>query len=85
MQRTNIYLEERQAAGLDAVARREGVTRAEVVRRYVDRGLGSDLGDLAGDLEVIERTSGCLADDADLDVERGDGDRAAHLERMWSL
>ena len=85
MQRTNIYLEERQAVGLDEVARREGVTRAQVVRRYVDRGLVADLDDLEGDLAVIAQTAGCLRRDEALEVERGDGERAAHLDRMWSL
>lgn len=39
MQRTNIYLEERQAEAMDLLARQEGVSRAEIVRRLIDEGL----------------------------------------------
>ena len=38
MQRTNIYLDERQVEALDRLAQTEGVSRAEVIRRLLDRG-----------------------------------------------
>jgi hypothetical protein len=37
MQRTQIYLEEEQARALDRIARRRGVSRAEVLRLAADR------------------------------------------------
>ena len=43
MQRTNIYLEDRQTAVLDRLAAEEGISRAELIRRILDRALqGSD-------------------------------------------
>lgn len=83
MHRTNIYLEERQTTALDAVARRQGVTRAEVVRRMIDEGLEAVVGDLADDLAVIDASFGVLADAGALPLERGTGSRDEHLARLW--
>lgn len=86
MQRTNIYLEERQTAALDVVARRDGVTRAEVVRRLIDRGLEAEERSLGGDLEAIAASAGALADEEwDPPLEDEGSDRARHLARMWQL
>jgi hypothetical protein len=43
MQRTNIYLEDRQTVALDRLAAEEGISRAELIRRILDRALqGAD-------------------------------------------
>ncbi len=80
MQRTNIYLERRQTEALDRLAAAERVTRAEIIRRLLDRALvGED--DLASDLAAIDASFGALAD---VDVPaRGEDDRQRHLDRMW--
>ena len=83
MQRTNIYLEERQAVALDQVARRQGVTRAAVVRRYVDQGLTSEQDDVEGDVAALQESFGVLADEDVVAVERSDGERARRLWRLW--
>jgi hypothetical protein len=40
MQRTNIYLDDSQVADLDRITRDEAISRAAVIRRLTDRGLG---------------------------------------------
>ena len=42
MQRTNIYLEERQTRALNRLATAAGVSRAEMLRRILDRGLAGE-------------------------------------------
>ncbi|HZY75028.1 MAG TPA: CopG family transcriptional regulator [Jatrophihabitantaceae bacterium] len=80
MQRTNLYLDERQTAALDQISRAQGISRAEVVRRVIDRSLASEPADLDGDLAAIESSFGVLAD---LDLPtRGPDARAAHLEEI---
>lgn len=80
MKRTNLYLDEAQAAALDEVAGAEGISRAELVRRLVDRGLGAAPGDLEADLAAIELSFGVLS--GDRPPARGADARAAHLDRM---
>lgn len=83
MHRTNIFLEERQIAALDAQARREGSTRAEVIRRLVDQGLAQLNHDLEQDLAAIDASFGVLGEE-DLTYDRvRDGDREQYLERIW--
>jgi metal-responsive CopG/Arc/MetJ family transcriptional regulator len=83
MMRTNIYLEDRQTAMLDRIAAEEGVSRAEVIRRLLDRALAGRDDDLAADLAAIDESFGILSD---LDVPaRGAGDREEHLARMWQV
>jgi hypothetical protein len=80
MQRTNIYLEDRQTAALDRVAAAEGVSRAEVIRRLIDEGLDGRSADLSVDLAWIEGSFGV---EADLDVpDRGPGAREDAWERI---
>jgi Ribbon-helix-helix protein, copG family len=81
MTRTNIYLEDRQTAALDRIAAEEGVSRAEVIRRLIDRALAGRDDDLAVDLAAIEESFGVL-EDADIPA-RGAGDREKHLARVW--
>jgi len=86
MQRTNIYLEARQTEALDRMAADEGISRAEVIRRLLDRALAGGDDDLRNALDVIDDSFGLLADrDPDeLEVDRNDGERGRHLSRIWS-
>lgn len=81
MRRTNIYLESTQTAKLDRLAAEEGVSRAEIIRRLLDRALAGDEDDRARDLAVIDLAFGALAD-VEL-VEREPGARERHLARVW--
>jgi metal-responsive CopG/Arc/MetJ family transcriptional regulator len=83
MTRTNIYLEDRQTAMLDRLASQEGVSRAEVIRRLLDRALAGRDDDLAADLAAIDESFGVL-EDADMPA-RGGGERAEHLAHMWRI
>ncbi len=83
MHRTNIYLEDSQVSALDAVARREGTTRAEVVRRLIDRGLAEDRSTVDRDLAVLREAFGALRGDLD-DPVRADGARGEHLDVIWA-
>lgn len=80
MKRTNLYLDEAQSAAIDEVARAEGISRAELVRRLIDRGIGAAPTDLEADLAAIEESFGVLAGD-DF-AARGPDARAAHLDRV---
>lgn len=84
MDRTNIYLSAELRAALDARARVEGTSRAEVIRRLLDRALRDEAEDLNTDLAAITASFGALRDEP-LVVDRADGDRGAHLERMAAL
>ncbi len=81
MQRTNIYLEARQTELLDGIAAQEGVSRAEVIRRIIDRALAGSDDDLTAGLTAIDQSFGVL-EEADVPV-RDSGDRERHLARMW--
>ena len=82
MKRTNIYLAEAQSAALDQVAHAQGISRAELIRRLVDRGVaGSDADDLEADLSAIRDSFGVLRDE-DVPLVRGPDERARHLERV---
>lgn len=48
--RTSIYLEEAQAAALDQAALARGISRAELVRQLIDKGIGGSASDLEADL-----------------------------------
>lgn len=82
MQRTNIYLDDAQIEALDRLAGDEGVSRAEIVRRLLDRSLAGDDRDLAADLQAIDESFGALRD-ADISFDRGPDGRAAHLDELW--
>lgn len=81
MKRTNIYLDEDQTVALDRLAAQEGVSRAELIRRLLDRVLANADENLAADLRAIDDSFGALRD---IDVpERGQGAREDHLARVW--
>jgi hypothetical protein len=86
MQRTNIYLADDQIAALDEMAATRGVSRAEVVRAFIQQGLSGKQG-LDGDLTAITRAFGSLRDvqPEELEPLRGSGDRERHLDRVRSL
>lgn len=81
MRRTNIYLDEAQTASLDQLAEQEGISRAELIRRLIDRALTGDDVSRAADLAAIEDSFGTVRD---LDsTSRGAGEREEHLARIW--
>ena len=81
MRRTNIYLTDEQVAQLDRRARAEGVSRAELIRQLLDRLLRSESDRLSADVAAIDESFGMLAD-AEIELDRADGARGAHLERV---
>jgi Ribbon-helix-helix protein, copG family len=80
MNRTNIYLDEEQARSLDEAARAQGVSRAALIRRLIDRGLGQTDGDLESDLVAIEASFNVLSGEDFL--ERGSDERSRHLDKV---
>jgi metal-responsive CopG/Arc/MetJ family transcriptional regulator len=83
MTRTNIYLADRQTALLDRLASEEGISRAELIRRLLDRALAGRDDDLAADLAAIDESFGVLAGVAD--PVRSAGDREEHVARLWRI
>jgi hypothetical protein len=81
MKRTNIYLDEQQAAALDRLAVQEGVSRAELIRQLLDRVLTNADENLASDLHAIENSFGALRGIDE--PTRSLGEREAHLARTW--
>ncbi|HMK97060.1 MAG TPA: ribbon-helix-helix protein, CopG family [Acidimicrobiales bacterium] len=81
MYRTNIYLDEGQAAALDDLALAAGISRAELVRRFIDRGINDSGDDLQADLEAIESSFGVLAG-AELTISRAPDGRWRHLSSL---
>jgi len=82
MKRTNIYLADEQSAALEDLARARGISRAELIRQFIDRGITTPgVADLEGDLAAIRESFGTLRDDA-VGSGRGPDERARHLERV---
>lgn len=80
MHRTNLYLDERQTVALDAMARAQGVSRAEVVRRLIDDALDATGSRLDSDLDAIDAAFGI---DPDFPMpDRSDGPRQGWIDRM---
>ena len=80
MQRTNIYLEDRQTLALDRMAADEGISRAELIRRIIDERLSGTGDDVTADLMSIDASFG-VALDLEL-PDRSPDDRSAHLDRL---
>lgn len=80
MRRTNLYLDEAHTAALDAIASAEGISRAEVVRRLIERGVSASPADLDVDLAAIEESFAVWS--AGPGPARGPDERAAHLDRI---
>lgn len=84
MRRTNICLEDEQSRLLDQLARDQGVTRAEVIRRMLDRELRGRGGPLGQDLDAIDEAFGALGAGRGAEVPaRGEDSRQRHLDRLW--
>jgi len=83
MYRTNIYLEEEQCERLDRMAREAGVTRSEIVRRFIDAGLRGAGEDVDADVAAIEASFGALADPDDVAIDRSGDARRRHLDALW--
>ena len=81
MNRTNIYLDEEQARSLDEAARAQGVSRAALIRRLIDRGLGQNEGGLESDLAAIEASFNVLSGHEDF-LGRGLDERSRHLDKV---
>lgn len=83
MNRTNIYLEPAQAERLDRLAKQEGTSRAELIRRLLDRAMAGRDGDLDSDLAAIDSSFGAFADVEVEVTHRHVDDRERHLATMW--
>ena len=81
MNRTNIYLDEEQARSLDEAAKAQGISRAALIRRLIDRGLDQGTGDLESDLAAIEASFDVLSND-DQFLARGVDERSRHLDTV---
>lgn len=80
MRRTNLYLDDRQTAALDAMARAQGVSRAEVVRRLIDDVLDDRGSRLDSDLDAIDAAFGI---DPDFPMpDRSEGERQRLVDRV---
>ena len=84
MHRTDIYLSDEQIARLDARARSEGMSRAELVRQVLDRALHGDPDRTAAELAAVTDSFGALPGD-EVTLDRRDGARGAHLDRVANL
>jgi predicted DNA-binding protein len=81
MRRTNIYLDDEQTVSLDRLAQQEGVSRAEVIRRLIERALTGVDTSVTADLAAIEESFAVMPD---LELPaRGPSDREDHLTRTW--
>jgi hypothetical protein len=83
MHRTNIYLEEAQSSILSETANAMGLSRSELIRRLIDRGLdGDEAQDIEHDLTAIRESFGVLAGDID-DIQREPGERERYIAKLW--
>jgi len=81
MRRTNIYLTDEQCMALDEVARSSSTSRAELIRRLIDRAIGGAEVDTDTDLSAIDASFGALAV-GEITFDRDPDARAAHLGRL---
>ena len=79
MRRTNLYLDERQTAALDAMAHAQGVSRSDVVRRLIDDLLQEGGSRLDSDLDAIDSAFGAAPDFPMPD--RSDGERQRWIDQ----
>ncbi len=81
MRRTNIYLGESQTAALDQLSQRAGFSRAELVRRLIDSGLGVEASDLESELRAISESFAVLSGERER-WRRGPDPRERYLDRV---
>jgi hypothetical protein len=80
MKRTNIYLQDTQSTTLDQMSQIQGISKAELVRRLVDRGIdGIEKDTLDSDLAAISESFGAIATAAPVS-SRGPDQRQRHLD-----
>ena len=84
MHRTNIYVTDEQRAALAERAATEGISTAELVRRLIDQALFGANENLADDLAAIDVSFGAVRE-VEIDVDRADGQRGVHLDRIRRL
>jgi len=77
----NFYLDGEQARSRDEVARAQGISRASLIRRLIDRGLDQTDSDLESDLAAIEASFNVLSDEENF-LEGGTDDRSRHLDKV---
>lgn len=84
MRRTNVYLDDAQIVALDEIAHGQGISRAELVRRLLDRGIGNTPVDEDADLAAIEESFGVMTGEGGTDdvPARGPDERAIYLDRL---
>lgn len=86
MNRTNIYLTDEQRGVLAARAAAEGISAAELVRQLIDQALFGANEDLTDDLAAIDVSFGALREvEVEIDLDRADGQRRVHLDRIRRL
>lgn len=83
MHRTNIYLSDDQCQALDRLAGAEGASRAEIIRRILDRALLGTGDELERDLRAIGASFGALRDGLSGPGARTADARSRHLDRLW--
>ncbi len=83
MERTQIYLEERQTAELDRRARDRGTTRSHLIREALEQYLTEDA-DAEAFMVALDNVFGIWAERNDLDDIHGSM-READLRRMTQL
>jgi uncharacterized protein (DUF1778 family) len=74
-------LSESQTEALDRMAADKGLSRADLIRRLLDRALSGADDDLEADLAAIDASFGAYRDIQV--VTRGEDERAEHLASMW--
>jgi hypothetical protein len=79
-QRTTIYLDTGQIDALDRIAAEAGVSRAELIRRVIDRALFGQHADMDEDLRAIEDMFGSA--DVIEPIRRSTDRRARQLARL---
>jgi hypothetical protein len=78
MRRTSIYLDGNQSATLDHVAKMQGISRAELIRRVIAQSISdSGTADLEADLAAIRDSFG-IARGEGTSFGRGPGARSRH-------
>ena len=80
MHRTNIYLDDRQTAALDAIAEAQETSRAELIRRLIDDALEGGGSTLENDLDAIRGAFGINPDFPMPD--RSGGERQRYLDSI---
>lgn len=83
MQRTNIYLEDRQIEMLDRQASEQGISRAELIRRIIDQSLNGGDRDLEVDLAHLRAAFAGGPIDIEM-PDRGSSARQRYLDELWN-